>query len=278
MLFRSFTVGTCIVSHIFPTQTTCCNYVTGTAYGLTTACTKLTGRTVNNAIPGVFFYYASVVAPSSSFTINVKQSNDGDLNKLFSIQNLQQVRLTTATCSNVNFTGSMINDNKEARYLVTGATAGATYVVSVKYDTKSIIGAVYTGSDNKSTYTFGSYVNNVLDTGTVGTIDALAGCSDNTPLPGDCSLTPAKLSPFKGFGVTVYPNPFTNNFKLNIITTSENDVQVKVYDMLGKVIDSSSIRISDIDNFELGNNYPSGIYNVIITQGTEVKTQRAIKR
>ncbi len=275
----TFTVGSCIISHIFPTQTTCCNYVTGTATGLTNACTKLTGRKINNAVPGVFFYYASVVAPSSSFTINVKQSNDGDLNKLFTIQNVQQVRLTTSSCGGVSFAGSMLNGNTEAKYVVTGATPGATYVVSVKYDTKSIIGAVYTGADNQSTYTFGSYINNVLDSASVGSIDAVAGCTDNTPLPGDCSLPVAKQSNIKsGIGVKVYPNPFANNFKLDITTESTEDVQINVYDMLGKLIDSSSIRMSDLDTFELGNNYPSGIYNVIITQGIEVKTQRVIKK
>lgn len=273
----TFSTGSCIVSHIFPTQTTCCNYVTGTATGLTNACTRVTGRTINNAVPGVFFYYASVVAPSSSFTINVKQSNDGDLNKLFTIQNLQQVRLTTSSCGNVSFTGSMLNGNTEAKYVVTGATAGATYVVSVKYDTKSIIGAVYTGADNKSTYTFGSYVNNVLYAPSTGTIDALEGCSDTTPLPGDCSLTPAKVAS-AGIGATVYPNPFANNFKLNITSASEQDLQVKVYDMLGKIVDSSIVRMSDIDSFELGDSYPAGIYNVMITQGNEVKAQRVIKK
>ena len=48
--------------------------------------------------------------------------------------------------------------------------------------------------------------------------------------------------------------------------------------MLGKLIETSFVKTSDIDTFEIGNNYPSGIYNVIVTQGTEVKTQRVIKR
>ena len=273
----TFTVGSCITSHIFPTQTTCCNFVTGTATGLTTACTKLSGRTVINAIPGVFFYYSNVVAPSSNFVIVVKQSNDGDLNKLFSIQNTQNVRLTTSACGSVTFTGSMINGNKDARYVVTGATPGATYVVSVKYDTKSIIEAVYTGPDNVSKYTFGSYVNNVLDNTSVGTIDAVAGCSDNTPLPGDCSLPVAKQATTKVV-IKVYPNPTADNFKLNVVSVSEEDIQIKVFDMLGKTIDSRSVKMSEIDNFELGDNYPSGIYNVSVSQGTEVKTQRVIKR
>jgi hypothetical protein len=273
----TFSISPCNVCHIYPTQTTCCNYVTGTAACLANVCTRLCGRVVSNAIPGVFFYYASIVAPSGSFTINVKQTNDGDLNKLFSIQNTQNIRLTNASCGNVGCNGSMINNNKEAKIVVNGATTGATYIISVKYDVKSIIGAVYNGADNKSTYTFKTYINNVLQSSTIGTIDALAGCEDNTPLPGNCSLPCGKQSS-PDIAATVYPNPFSDNFKLDVKSVSEEDIQIKVYDMVGKTIDSSVLRMSDIDSFELGSSYPAGIYNVIITQGTEVRTQRVIKR
>lgn len=274
----TFSINACNVCHIYPTQTTCCNYVTGTASCLQNVCTKLNCRTVNNAIPGVFFYYASIVAPSSSFTINVKQTNDGDLNKLFSIQNAANIRLTNASCGNVGCTNTMISNDKEAKIVVNGATTGATYIISVKYDVKSIIGAVYTGPDDKSTYTFKAYVNNVLQPATVGTIDAVAGCVDNTPVPGSCSLPTSKQSDVDGIKATVYPNPFDNSFKINFTTISQEDVQIKVFDMLGKLVESSIIKVSDIDNFELGSKYASGIYNVIITQGTEVKTQRVIKK
>ena len=76
----------------------------------------------------------------------------------------------------------------------------------------------------------------------------------------------------------VYPNPFSDNFKLDIKTASNEDLQVRIYDMLGKLVDSNTLRVSDIDTFEIGKSYPSGIYNVIVTQGTEVKTLRVIKR
>ncbi len=274
----TFSINSCNVCHIYPTQTTCCNYVTGTASCLQNICTKLTCRTVNNAVPGVFFYYASIVAPSGSFTINVKQTNDGDLNKLFSIQNAANIRLTNASCGNVSCTSTMITGDKEAKIVVNGATTGATYIISVKYDVKSIVGATYTGPDDKSTYTFKSYVNNVLQPATVGTIDALAGCVDNTPVPGSCSLPTNKQASFDGIKATVYPNPFENGFKIDIATVSEEDVQIKIFDMLGKLVESTIIKVSDIDDFELGSKYASGIYNVIITQGIEVKTQRVIKK
>ena len=76
----------------------------------------------------------------------------------------------------------------------------------------------------------------------------------------------------------VYPNPFANNFKLAVKTNSSEDIQVKVFDMLGKLIETNFVKTSDIDSLEIGNNYKSGIYNVIMTQGTEVITQKVIKK
>ncbi|MBF2710046.1 T9SS type A sorting domain-containing protein, partial [Flavobacterium soyangense] len=237
-------------SHIFPTQTTCCNYATGTATGLYNVCTKVTGNVVNNVIPGVFFYYSNVVAPAASFTIEVKQSNDGDLNKLFSVHgydknNLQQIRLYTSSCGDVNFTGSFINSGKGAKLVVTGATPGATYIVSIKYEVKSIIGATYTGSDKSSKYTFGSSINGTLDSGSVGTIDAVAGCSDNTPLPGDCTM-PSPTSFYKSDSTEAktateavfeaYPIPFKDQLTIRYKFDYISDVKIEVFNSQGVLI------------------------------------------
>lgn len=80
------------------------------------------------------------------------------------------------------------------------------------------------------------------------------------------------------FEVVVYPNPFTNNFKLHVSSTSETDIQIKVYDMLGKLIEDRLLVFSDSDVNEFGADYPSGIYNIIILQDDAVKTHRIVKR
>ena len=78
--------------------------------------------------------------------------------------------------------------------------------------------------------------------------------------------------------VMTYPNPFADNFKLDVVTTSEEVINVKVYDMLGKLVENSNVEASNIDTLEVGSTFPSGVYNVIVSQGNEVKTQRVIKR
>ena len=80
------------------------------------------------------------------------------------------------------------------------------------------------------------------------------------------------------FAVNSYPNPFAENFKLNVTSSLEGALQVKVYDMLGKLIETKELNISDIETLEVGNDYPSGVYNVVVTQGENSKSLRVIKR
>ncbi len=78
--------------------------------------------------------------------------------------------------------------------------------------------------------------------------------------------------------VLAYPNPFTSEFKLNVTTFTEGAVELKVYDMLGKLIETRSINTIDYISEDLGSSYPAGVYNVIVTQGENAKTLRMIKR
>lgn len=97
-------------------------------------------------------------------------------------------------------------------------------------------------------------------------------CSLTTPAAARTNQT---LNDFK---VIAYPNPFNTGFAINVTSDSLTDIEVKVYDMIGKLIENRIIESSSIDNLMIGERYPSGIYNVIVTQGDEVKTLRVIKR
>lgn len=80
------------------------------------------------------------------------------------------------------------------------------------------------------------------------------------------------------FDVLAFPNPFASNFKLNVTTNSDAILQVKIYDMLGKIIEKRTVTTDEIQTLEVGANYPSGVYNVIVSQGDVTKTLRVIKR
>ena len=80
------------------------------------------------------------------------------------------------------------------------------------------------------------------------------------------------------FSVTGYPNPYTNTFKLDITTLSIATIEVKVYDMIGKLIEVRNSGVAELGTMEIGDHYATGIYNVMVTQGTEVKTLKMIKK
>jgi hypothetical protein len=80
------------------------------------------------------------------------------------------------------------------------------------------------------------------------------------------------------FAAKVYPNPYADSFKLDVNTSSEDQIGVSVYDMLGREVESLQASLSAITNLEIGVQYPSGVYNIIVTQGDRVKSLRVIKR
>ena len=80
------------------------------------------------------------------------------------------------------------------------------------------------------------------------------------------------------YEVNAYPNPYADTFKLNVNTSSEDQVGVQVYDMLGRQVEARQASVAAITNLEIGSQYPSGVYNIIVTQGSNVKTLRVIKR
>ncbi|MFT3796230.1 GEVED domain-containing protein [Flavobacterium sp.] len=80
------------------------------------------------------------------------------------------------------------------------------------------------------------------------------------------------------FRAQAMPNPFTADFGIDVTTSNKGNVQLMVYDMLGKLIESREVKLEDLSVEKIGSNYPSGVYNVIVTQDNVVKTLRVIKR
>ncbi|WP_291129142.1 T9SS type A sorting domain-containing protein, partial [Flavobacterium sp. UBA7682] len=76
----------------------------------------------------------------------------------------------------------------------------------------------------------------------------------------------------------VSPNPFTETFKLNVTAPTVEKVAIAIYDMAGKLVEQREVNQDQLSELQIGERFPSGVYNVIVTQGTEVKTLRVIKR
>ncbi|MFD0985119.1 T9SS type A sorting domain-containing protein, partial [Flavobacterium myungsuense] len=80
------------------------------------------------------------------------------------------------------------------------------------------------------------------------------------------------------FNVKAFPNPFATHFSLDIESSSDDQVEMKVYDMIGRQLEVRKSSVSELSVQQIGRNYPTGIYNLVVSQGKNVKSIRMIKR
>jgi myo-inositol-hexaphosphate 3-phosphohydrolase len=78
--------------------------------------------------------------------------------------------------------------------------------------------------------------------------------------------------------LVAYPNPTNSNFQLNLINGTEEKVAIKIYDMMGRLLESYNLNSTEVNNQKLGTGFPSGIYNVLVKQGVATKSLRIIKK
>ena len=124
-------------AQIMPTQTTCQQYLAGaTPLAFTEYSVK--GGTIRQADPGVLFYYNQLTAPSSSFAVDVTQAvTSGNFQRLYGTMQIMVYDAACNTYKSVTITSTSPADVKVS---ITNATAGATYVISVKYSVNSVVG------------------------------------------------------------------------------------------------------------------------------------------
>jgi hypothetical protein len=77
--------------------------------------------------------------------------------------------------------------------------------------------------------------------------------------------------------VIAYPNPSTEVFQFKMTGASNETIAILVFDMIGRQIENKVVKANDFENIALGQNYPSGVYNVVVSQGVNTKTVRLVK-
>ena len=283
-------------AHLFPTSTSCCTYSNGTALELPeicyTAATNNAGGSISNATPGVFFYYAKFVATSTDFIVDVLQENDLSSFKLFNIQQSNQIIIWGPNCEKVA-TGIEIGTSGQGTVQVKKAIVGATYVISVKYDTKTIIGSNYSGLNKPEVkYTFKSQIKPANDpfapysdiVGSKGTILA-KDCKSVFVSPGVC---PPPVQPLMSNNKTNYsvfenklsviPNPANSIVELSFNAEMDSRSAIIISDMNGKTLrkidyqavvglNTTSVNLDDLAN---------GVYIITVKTNNQQLAERLV--
>ena len=216
---------------------------------------------------------------------------------------------TNGACASASNVVSVTVSPAAKATAIAGNTGATTFATAVCSEARTLVLATgYAGAIQWQYYNAGSSTTAVSNTSVVSWTDidgaTSASCSATSLLAGNvwyrAKFTSAPCAPIAystpvnvwikactttvredvsiEFKATAYPNPFAENFKLDIKTSSEEALQIKVYDMLGKLIDDRILQTTEVEGFEVGANYPSGVYNVIVSQGDNLKTLRVIKR
>ena len=134
-----------------------------------------------------------------------------------------------------------------------------------------------------ATQLLGGYASNTIYTIEVATLykgnwsSYGSACTITTPAAPIARMVQTEIGT-NVFEVKAFPNPFARHFSLAIQSSSDDLVQVRVYDMIGRELEVQNATVSELSTKEIGTNHPSGVYNVIVSQGDKVRSVRMIKR
>jgi hypothetical protein len=127
------------VSQITPTGTTCTQFRNGTAQTLGNLNYSVSGnppKIAQNVTPGVFFYWVSVPAVQGNNSFTITQTHDINGTGFFDLGGGSNV-----FDSNCNSVSETITPHADGTVTVTfSAPSAGTYIIGLKYNSKSIAG------------------------------------------------------------------------------------------------------------------------------------------
>jgi hypothetical protein len=139
--------------------TTCAQFKAGTATDVTEVLYGVTSGKTSGASPTNFTYYSDVVAPASTFSVKILQSDDSTLFPALAIDLLNTFAYN-ASCVQLN--ASKSSSAGAVTFTISGATAGQHYYLATRYTTAALNNVTVGTTRPTAKYTFKTNVNNVL--------------------------------------------------------------------------------------------------------------------
>ena len=91
------------------------------------------------------------------------------------------------------------------------------------------------------------------------------------------SPTTKTIAAQQAFTARLSPNPYTDGFKITVADSLQGIVKVQLYNMLGKLMEETTINASQLGNQSFGKGLSTGVYQAVIIQGGYKQTIKAIK-
>ena len=102
-------------------------------------------------------------------------------------------------------------------------------------------------------------------------------CDITAPIATARTTEEAAPSEANLFKPVAYPNPFASTFGISLATPSADVIHLMVYDLQGRLIEKQNVFVSQLDSLQIGTNYPSGDYLLVVAQGANIKSSHIHK-
>ncbi|MCD0469988.1 T9SS type A sorting domain-containing protein, partial [Flavobacterium sp. JAS] len=269
---------------IYATATTCSNFLSGvnTLDKICYTVSKKGNKSyVSNATPGVFFYYAKIVAPSTSFTVNILEFITAPSGfKLFTI-NQNQVFAFDANCNKIATGSESPKGSGQGVITVNNVKIGDLIVISVKYDVKSILNSTFSGTGPNYQAYFISKIGSTVLGDTAGNIP-VNNCSVSTAAATTVASAPTETtttSKTTDTSFIAYPVPFKDQLTIKYKFDYKSDVKIEVFNVLGTLVFTKH----DADGYlnkevllDLTNTDQQGLYIVKVSTNRGSSTKKVI--
>lgn len=257
--------------HFYHTTVSCSGFLAGST-GLANVCYASSNGTVTNSTPGMFFYYTKITSPvNGSFTVDVVQTKGCNGFKFFNIHQGNQLLVFNGSCTKVA-TGVQINSST-GRVTINNATIGQQFVISVKYNVKSIIGSTYAGAAPTCQYDFVCKIGGNAVNGTAGSINVVPGCSVPEPR---VMISSNDIEEMQPIGITALPNPSASYFSIRINNGDNSPAEVRITDVYGKLIQVNN-KVNAGSTLQVGQSWSKGVYFAEIRQGGKKSLVKLVK-
>ena len=185
---------------------------------------------------------------------------------------------------------SIVNPDNHKVIFYLGKTSGAPVAFTVAAGGNETLnasiyipsGKISVGGDaTNMTYMSGKFIAENIETLDKNVIWNWYDC---TPA-GDAQLTSAKTNeakreqlakPVNGLNIKAWPNPSEHQFLLNVESSSSDPINIRVYDMYGRMVFSTTGSANKQHQF--GNRFVSGTYIAEVRQGANRSTVKLVKQ
>ena len=105
-----------------------------------------------------------------------------------------------------------------------------------------------------------------------------AGLQIVSPLASQLRISTQEDNFSQTFDAMVFPNPYKETFAINLTSYNVNDVvSINIFDATGKLIEQYTVSPNEIAKLNLGAQYASGLYNIVVSQTNNTKAIKVVK-